>query len=242
MLTAAFWGFVGGSALLVGAAAGVWLRVSKGVVGLIMGFGAGVLISALAFDLTETAFDTGGADAVAVGLALGAIVFVGGDWLVDREIGLRAERQGGPGEDGGAVSIALGALLDGIPESAVIGISLLAGTGVSAPVVAAVFLSNVPEALSSAAEMKASGRSKGFIFALWSGVVAISTLAAALGYGLLGGAGPNTIGVIQAFAAGAIITMLASTMIPEAHEDGGAFVGLATALGFALAFLLSTFE
>jgi zinc transporter, ZIP family len=242
MLTAAFWGFVGGSALLIGAAAGVWLRISDRVVALIMGFGAGVLIAALSFELTEGAFETGGADAVAFGLAAGALVFVGGDWLIDREIGIRAERTGEPGEDGGAVSIALGALLDGIPESAVIGLSLLSGQGVSAPVVVAVFLSNVPEAMSSAAQMRASGRSPRFIFTLWSGVLAISTAAAAAGYGLLGSTSLNTIGTIQAFAAGAIIVMLASTMIPEAHEDGGPLVGLATALGFALAFLLSTIE
>ena len=242
MLTAAFWGFVGGSALLLGAAAGVWLRVSHRVIALIMGFGAGVLISALAFELTEGAFETGGADAVSVGLAAGALVFVGGDWLIDREIGIRAERKGGPDEDGGATSIALGALLDGIPESAVIGISLLTGQGVSAAVVAAVFLSNVPEAMGSAARMRQSGRSTGFIFALWTGVLAVSVLAATLGYGLLGSASANTVGVIQAFAAGAIITMLATTMIPEAHDDGGPLVGLATALGFSLAFLLSTIE
>jgi ZIP family zinc transporter len=242
MLTAAFWGLVGGSALLIGAAAGVWLRIPVRVVGLIMGFGAGVLISALAYDLTEDAFATGGARAVALGLAAGSLVFVGGDWLIDREIGIRAERKGGPEEDGGAVAIALGALLDGIPESAVIGIGLLGGTGVSAAVVAAVFLSNVPEALSSASQMRTSGRSVGFIFTLWFGVLAISTAAAALGYGLMGGASPPWIAAIQAFAAGAIITMLASTMIPEAHEDGGPFVGLATALGFALAFFLSTLE
>ena len=242
MLTAAFWGFVGGSALLLGAAAGIWWRVPTKVVALIMAFGAGVLISALSFELTQGAFETGGARSVAVGIALGAIVFVGGDWLIDREIGVRAEKAGGPDSDNGAVAIALGALLDGIPESAVIGITLLGGGAVDAAVVAAVFLSNVPEGLSSAADMRRAGRPVRFILALWLGVTAVSVLAATLGYGLLGSASPGTIGVIQAFAAGAIITMLVSTMIPEAHEGGGALVGLVTALGFALAFGLSTLE
>ena len=140
------------------------------------------------------------------------------------------------------MAIALGALLDGIPESAVIGITLLGGGAVDAAVVAAVFLSNVPEGLSSAADMRRAGRPVRFILALWLGVTAVSVLAATLGYGLLGSASPGTIGVIQAFAAGAIITMLVSTMIPEAHEGGGALVGLVTALGFALAFGLSTLE
>ena len=138
---------------------------------------------------------------------------------------------------GGA--LVLGALLDGIPESAAIGVSLVGGGGVGVAVVAAVFLSNIPEGLSASSGMKASGRSTPYVLGLWVAVAAASTAAAALGYLLLGGASPEVVAIVQAFAAGAILTMLSDTMVPEAVKHAGSLVGLVTALGFVLAFLLS---
>jgi ZIP family zinc transporter len=137
------------------------------------------------------------------------------------------------------MALVLGALLDGIPESAAIGISLLSGGGVGMAMVAAVFLSNIPESMSATTGLKASGRSTGWILGLWSLVVAASTVSAALGYALLGGASEETVAFIQTFAAGAILTMLADTMMPEAVEHAGRLVGLLTVLGFAVAFFLS---
>jgi ZIP family zinc transporter len=136
----------------------------------------------------------------------------------------------------------LGAVLDGIPESAVIGISLLEGGTVGVPVLAAVFLSNLPESLSSSTGMRKAGSSSRHVIGIWCVVVLVSGLSAALGYGLLDGASGNTVGLIQAFAAGAVLTMLADTMMPQAFQDGGRAVGLLTVLGFALAYLLSTIE
>jgi len=136
----------------------------------------------------------------------------------------------------------IGSLLDGIPESAAIGISLLEGEGVGIAVVAAVFISNVPESLSAAVGLRAAGRSAAWIMGLWVAVAGASALAALAGFVLLDGAPGDLIGGIQAFAAGAIVVMLADTMIPEAYEDSGRWVGLVTAAGFGLAFLLSTFE
>ena len=133
----------------------------------------------------------------------------------------------------------LGALLDGIPESAAIGVSLIGGGGVGVAVVAAVFLSNIPEGLSASSGMKASGRSTAYILGLWAAVAAASTAAAALGYALLGGSSPEVIAIVQAFAAGAILTMLSDTMVPEAVKHAGSLVGLVTVLGFVIAFLLS---
>jgi zinc transporter, ZIP family len=242
VLEAALWGFVGGAALLVGAVIGLRVRTGQRTIGVIMAFGAGVLISALAFELTADAFDRGGTAALALGLAAGGASFFLGDWVIDRRGGDDRKRSGGEQSEGSGSAIVLGALMDGIPESVAIGVSLLGGGAVSVATVAAVFLSNVPESLSAATGLKQSGRSARWILGLWLAVVAASTVAAALGYGLLGDASPAVVAFIQSFAAGAILVMLADTMMPEAFEHGGKVVGLVTLLGFALAFLLSTAE
>jgi ZIP family zinc transporter len=255
VLEAAWWGFVGGAALLVGAGLGLYLKVGLRVIGLVMAFGAGVLISAVAFELTEEAFRSAGSAAAALGLAAGSLTFFTGDWLIDRRGahrrkspvhgGVRAPgptgSQAAPGAAASSgMALVLGALLDGIPESAAIGISLLGGGGVGVAMVAAVFLSNIPESMSATTGLKASGRSTGWIMGLWSLVVGASTLSAVLGYALLGGASAETVAFIQTFAAGAILTMLADTMMPEAVEHAGRLVGLLTVLGFAVAFFLSS--
>ncbi len=241
MLEAAFWGFVGGFALIVGAVAGLKLHVSRRVIGLVMAFGAGVLISALAFELTVEALRTGGRDATVFGLAAGSLTFFLGDRALDRMGGADRKRSKGPGASGAALGIVLGAVLDGIPESVVIGLSLLEGDGVSVAVVVAVFLSNVPESLSAATGLRAT-MSPRRIMLLWIAVTAVSTLAAAVGYAALGDASADTTAAIQAFAAGAILTMLADTMVPEAFDAEGrsSFTGVVTTLGFTLALLLST--
>jgi len=241
---AAFWGFVGGTALIVGALVGLRFRMSRRWIGLIMGFGAGVLISALAFDLTEEAFERAGGDAVTIGLAAGSLTFFAGDWLLDRRGGEDRKASTGEQADGNPLAIVLGALLDGIPESVAIGVTLLEGTGVGAAFVVAVFLSNVPESLAAATGLKRAGWRERRILGLWTGVALVSAVAAALGYALLDGASQETIAVIQAFAAGAILTMLADTMFPEAFEQEGrsAVLGVVTVFGFTLAFLLTTLE
>jgi ZIP family zinc transporter len=240
VLAALFWGAVGGIALLIGAVIGLLRPPGQRTIGWVMAFGAGVLISALTFELTEEAYTKGGVDAVALGLAGGAITFFVADWVVDRRGGEHRKRSGGEQSDGSASAIVVGSLLDGIPESAAIGVSLIGGGGVSASVVAAVFLSNVPESLSAATGLRKAGHSARWILGLWSSVVVVSALAAAAGNGLLGGASPNLLAAIEAFAAGAILAMLADTMMPEAFEHGGNVVGLLTVLGFSTSFLLST--
>jgi ZIP family zinc transporter len=239
VLAAGFWGLVGGIALVLGAAAGVVKSVPARVIGLVMAFGAGVLISALAFELTAEAFDTSGGREVVLGLLAGALTFFVGDWVLDRHGGHERKRSGGQQAGSAAAGLVLGALLDGIPESVAIGVSLVGGGSVGAAVVAAVFLSNVPEGMSAATGLAKAGRSRRWILGLWTAVAVVSAIAAALGYLVLGGASDAVIATIQAFAAGAILTMLADTMMPEAFENGGNQVGIVTTVGFVLAFLLS---
>jgi zinc transporter, ZIP family len=240
VLAAAGWGLVGGGALVLGAGIGLLTRPSQRLIALVMAFGAGVLISALTFELTEEAFKRGGAVAVAGGLAAGALAFFAADWVVDRRGGANRKRSGGEQSAGSASAIAIGALMDGIPESAAIGLTLIEGGGVGVAVVTAVFLSNMPESISAAVGLRRAGRRPSRILAMWVAVALVSGLAAALGYGLLDSASPALVGAVQAFAAGAILTMLADTMMPEAFEHGGGVVGLVTVAGFAAAYLLSS--
>jgi zinc transporter, ZIP family len=238
-----FWGAVGGAALVVGALLATQLHVDRRVLGLIMAFGAGVLVSAVAFDLVEEAFDTSaGAGGVAAGFFAGAIVFFAGDALIDRMGGNQRKSSGGEQADGSGLAIVLGAVLDGIPESIVLGIGLLGGTGVSVAFIAAVSLSNLPEGLAATTGLRSAGWSRRDVFLLWGGVALISALASLVGYAAFDGVGPGTVAFVLAFAGGAILTMLADTMMPEAYEKEGRLVGLATAAGFALAFALHTIE
>jgi ZIP family zinc transporter len=239
VLEAAFWGFVGGLALLVGAVLGLAWRVSPRVIGAVMAFGAGVLISAVAFELVEQAFESAGAGPVVLGLIGGSLAFYAGDWILDHRGGRNRKRSGGQQAAGAAWAIVLGAMLDGIPESAAIGVSLLDGGSVGVAVVVAVFLSNVPESLSAAVGLRRAGHSVRWILGLWLGVAVVSAVAAAAGYALLGGTPPATIAAVQSFAAGAILTMLADTMMPESFESAGGTVGLVTSAAFVCAFLIS---
>jgi ZIP family zinc transporter len=237
VVEAALWGFVASGALLIGAVIGIWADIPRRVVALVMGFGAGALISAVAFDLTEEAFALGGTAPTALGLAAGGLTFFVGDLLLERA----AERSGGKGRrsSGGGLAIVLGALLDGLPESIVLGASLLGGGGVSASFLAAVFASNLPEGLAGARDLRDEGRSPAWILGLWLAVVVASAVAAGLGFGLLGDMAPGPAAIVQAFAAGAILAMLADSLVPEAFEYGGIGVGLATVFGFSFAFFLS---
>lgn len=242
-MQAGFWGLVGGSSLLVGAALGVFAKLNLRTVALVMAFGSGVLISALSFDLMDEALSAGGATATAVGFLLGAALFtLPNRWLNHRGASGRKDPSGKEQPDagqGGGAAIALGALIDGIPESVVIGVSLLKGGAVSVVAVVAVFLSNLPEALSSASGMRRSGRSTRYVFGVWGGIALASGVAAAAGAALLGGAPAWAIALANAIAAGAILAMLVDTMLPEAFEVAQDWAGVIVVLGFLAAFLLS---
>jgi len=243
MSGALFWGLFAASSLIVGGGIALLLPVSERILGLIMAFGAGVLISAVAYELVAEAFDTAaGSGSLALGLAAGALTFFLGDALIDGMGGDKRKSMNQAPGAGSALAIVLGIVLDGIPESAVIGLGLLNGTGVSVAVIAAVFLSNLPEAIAATTGLRRGGWAPRKITALWVLVTVVSGLASLLGYALFDSAGTSALAFVLAFAAGAILTMLADTMMPEAFEHGGKLVGLLTTLGFGLAFALSTLE
>nr|WP_054055767.1 ZIP family metal transporter [Alloactinosynnema sp. L-07] len=239
MWEAMWWGLVGGMALVIGALLGLVGTPRPRLIGLVMAFGSGVLISALAFELAAESFQAGGALALTAGLAAGSITFFLGDLAIDHHGGEHRKRSDGRQSSGTAMAIVLGSLLDGVPESAAIGVSLIGGGSVGVAVVVAVFLSNIPESMSAASGLRKAGHSTRWILSLWTGVALASALSAGLGYAFLGTSSPATIAVIQAFAAGAILTMLADTMMPEAFENGGNTTGLVATAGFTAAFLIS---
>lgn len=238
MAQAAFWSLVASSSLLVGAAIALRFDLSQRTVGLVMGFGAGVLIAALSVDLAADAFERTNGLVLGLGLAAGGLAFFVGDLLLDRYGADQRKSMMGEQAQGGPLAIVLGIVLDGIPESAAIGVALIEGQGIGTAFVIAVFLSNLPEALSASSGLAKAGWRTRKIFALWALVSVVCALAALLAFGLLDQQNQTLIGFILAFAAGAILAMLADTMIPEAYEHAGKVVALVTVLGFALGFVI----
>ena len=246
-LQAGLWGLLSGGALLIGAAIGYFIGVPQRLIANIMAFGSGVLFSALSFELMDKAYATGGFDATAIGFLGGALVYTAANYYLSHRGAKHRKRSGDqqPSESqqgGSGLAIAVGALLDGIPESIVIGLSLLGGKGVSLVAVIAVFLSNIPEGLSSASGMKKAGRSMGYVLGIWTAIALISGVAALVGFTVFRHYSDNVVAATTAVAAGAILTMLVDTMVPEAHEESHNFAGLITVFGFLMAFILSKLE
>jgi len=243
-MAAAFgWGLLAASSLVIGAAIALAFRIPKPMIGFIMAFGAGVLISAVAFDLVEEAVDTTNHDWVAfVGIFAGCALFAVGDRVIGRLGG--ADRKDASGAQGGgeALGIVLGTVLDGIPESLVIGLTIARGGGVGAAYLVAVFISNLPESISSTSGLRQAQWSVARVLRLWIGIAVVSAVASLFGYAFFDGTSDEAVAFVLAIAAGAILTMLADTMMPEAYENArrSAAVGVATTLGFAVAFAIHT--
>ena len=243
MLAAFGWGFAAAATLIAGGAFALRHEIGERTLGIVMAFGSGVLISAVAFELVQEAFDKqGGRGSVGLGLFAGSLVFFAGDALIDRMGGAHRKHSGGRQSEGSPLAIVLGIVLDGIPESIVLGLTIVVSGSVSAAFLVAVALSNVPEALAASTGLAQAGWAPRRVLGLWTGVAVVSGLAAVLGYGVFDTASAGTIAFVLSFAAGAILTMLADTMMPEAFAHGGRLVGVVTTVGFALAFAISALE
>ena len=243
MLSSLLWGLVAASSLVLGGIVALRVSVGRLALGLVMAFGAGVLLSAVSFELVEEAFAQSGLlRDVAIGLFAGCAAFSLGDYAIDRMGGGDRKDIDGSAADGSPLAIVLGIVLDGIPESVVIGLTLLEAGSVSVAMLVAVFLSNLPEAVAATSGLVASGWRRAQILWLWIGVMAVSGLASVAGYTVFDSASPSVVAFVLAFAGGAILTMLADTMMPEAFEHGGKLAGVLTTVGFATAFAVSAFE
>jgi ZIP family zinc transporter len=238
VLAAFGWGAFGAAALLVGALVAYLLSPTRGVIAVVMAVGTGLLIGSVSFELVDDALEHQAVAWVALMVLGGAATFTVGDWVLDRRGGGDRKDATGAQAQGSPLAIVLGSVLDGIPESFVLGLTVLQG-GVSLSLLAGVALSNLPEGMSSSSGLKAAGWPRGRVMAMWSAVVLVSALSAAAGYALLDPQSGRTGALVQGFAAGALLAMLADTLLPEAYEVEGVFTGSLVVLGFAVSLALS---
>ena len=240
MTSSFLWSTFAASSLLIGGLLTFWFRISNKMLGLIMAFGSGVLISAVAFELAHESVELStGSGMAALGLFAGAIVFFIGDWFIGHMGGHNRKSIGASHGSELGLPITLGIVLDGIPESIVIGLSLLGGHTVSLAMLMAVFISNLPEAIAATTGLASGGWSRFRIMRLWLIMALVCGVASLAGFALFENASNATQAFINMFAGGAILVMLANTMIPEAFEHGGKLAGLSTVMGFALAIYFS---
>ena len=229
MESALLWGAVAASSLVIGALLGLARKWPDRWVGLVLAFGAGALVSSVSFELAEEGLKVGSGTSLGIGLAVGAFTY----WGLNRELDRRS------GGSGAGTALALGAFLDGIPEQLVLGIGIATGGGVSIALLVAIFVSNPPEAIGSASQMREAKRPPPVIRRLWIVVAVVCLLATLAGYAIADSVSGELRAGIDGFAAGALLVMLVDSMIPEATRKAGDTAGLVTTLGFAVAAGLS---
>lgn len=232
------WGFVASVPLIAGAILASFVNLKKSIIASIMAFGAGVLIAALTFSLIEEAYNlVHDIVPVVAGFGFGGLSYSMANHILNKKSGVKNRKRShgenaGGGKDASGLALMVGSLMDNIPENMVLGISIVAGGAVNIVLIAAIFISNFPEGLASSQGMKESGKSTGHVLLLWTIVVAI-------GFAVLAKVNKDIIAITLSYASGAILVMLAESMIPEAFEEGGSSrIGLAAMAGFAVAFVL----
>lgn len=234
MAEAFFWGLVAASPLLLGCWVALTRPVPPRALGVITAFGAGALLSAVAYELVLKAAESDASRAWgALGFFVGSLTFFVADVLIARRPGRRDEESSSANA---ARGIVLGSVLDGVPESIVLGMSVAGGAGVSVAMLVSILLSNLPEGMAASDGLAKAGYSRRSIFLGWGAMTVASGFVAATGY-TLADAAPDFVAFTLSFAGGAVITMVADTMLPEAYKESGLLTGPAVALGFGVAFL-----
>ena len=243
MVSAFIWGLLATSSLILGGIIAIRFTLSNRIIGIIMGFGAGTLISAISYELVFEAVKMGkGTGFPAFGLFVGAATFFFSDKLVGNFGTGHRLKVGAAKSSGLVIPMVLAIILDGVPESIVLGLGLFEGGKVSLAMLVAIFISNLPEAIAGSSGMKEGGWSRRKIVLLWVTIALLCALSTVAGFALFSGASKEWLSFIQAFAGGAILMMLANSMIPEAYEHGGKLAGVFTVLGFFVSVCVVVFE
>lgn len=225
---AILWGVIAASPLILGAVLALLRRWPARLLGIILGFGAGALMASIALELWEQGVELAGHATLIAGVTAGALCYYIAARIIDA-------RQAKAGDSAGGGALAVGALLDGIPEQLVLGIGLASGDGVGIALVVAIVVSNLPESIGSASDLLASGMRKGAVVVLWAAVAVVCAVATIGGFALADAVGDDFRAVANGFAAGALLVMLVDSMVPEAQERARESTGLATVIGFAVA-------
>ena len=243
MVSAFIWGLLATSSLILGGIIAIRFTLSNRTIGIIMGFGAGTLISAISYELVFEAVKMGkGTGFPAFGLFAGAATFFFSDKLIGNFGTSHRLKVGAAKSSSLVIPMVLAIILDGVPESIVLGLGLFEGGKVSLAMLVAIFISNLPEAIAGSSGMKEGGWSKKKIVLLWVTIALLCALSTVAGFALFSGASKEWLSFIQAFAGGAILMMLANSMIPEAYEHGGKLAGVFTVLGFFVSVCVVVFE
>lgn len=260
-------GAIGSSALVFGGWLGARWSAPARVTGVLLAFASGSLFSALAFELFPDAVELGGLRPAGLGLLAGGFTFVVINTLLDARVAQRAgdphsvpavpddaaeeiagaeaqqhervEDAASRGNDAVVGFALLAAVtLDGVPENLALGVSLLTNGG-SVVLLAAIFASNLPEALVGAIAMREGGRSPRFAIGVWTAAAVLLTAAVVVGQAVFATLPERSLAFPLAFAGGAVLASLADTLMPEAFERGRPLNSFATAAGFFLSFVLS---
>jgi zinc transporter, ZIP family len=237
MAEAFFWGLFGSAFLLVGAWLAYAFDLSRRFTAVVMALGSGLLIGSVIYELVDEALKTESVGRVGLFMLIGAGVFAVGDWLISRKGGAERKDPTGKQESGSPLAIVMGSVLDGIPESFVLGLTVLQG-GVSLPLLAGISLSNLPEGLSSSSGLKVAGWPGRRVYLMWAVVVLAAGISSALGYVVLNPASGLTGALVQAFAGGALLAMVADELLPEAYEVEGVLTGVLVVVGLSISLML----
>lgn len=243
MLNAFLLGLLATSSLIIGGIIAMLVTPGKKFLGIIMAFGAGTLFSAVAYELVFEAVKLApGSGFPLLGFVVGAVVFFLSDKILEGTGG-RADSHHNPAQKSSLlIPMVLAIILDGVPESLVIGLGIKEAGSVSLAMLVAVFISNLPEAIAGTTSMKASNWKWRKVMTLWFAIALICAFATAAGFAVLGDASIGWMAAINAFAGGAILMMLTNTMIPEAYEHGGKLAGVFTVLGFTVSIAIIILE